>query len=253
MNLPARESVITGVIGLGRLGDFFRRGLGVRGYGRGDSLASVVGPTLVCVRVADLDGLLPQIPEVVRPHLVFVQNGFYDPLLQSHGIIEATKMVVYFAVSQKGAPPTDSGMSVVVGKYSEAVISALSPLGIEVSQHQQAQWRALAHEKILWLSVMGLLSELYHLSAVDLVSHRADEFVALTTELGQLCQEKLSCEFDGGIRGLKDRLLHYTASLGDYRTVVKEFDYRNGYLLRLGSTQLHQKLLRRLEKKTSRP
>lgn len=249
MNFHTRD-VITGVIGLGRLGDFFSRGLGVRGYGRGDSLASVAGPTMVCVRVTDLDSLLPQLPERVKRHLIFVQNGFYDPILQSHGIEEATKMVVYFAVSQKGLPPEDPGMSVVVGKYSEAVISALRPLGIQVSQRPQSQWRALAHEKILWLSIMGLLSELYNLSAADLVSQKAGEFAALTAELGQLCQDKLSCEFDGGLRGLNERLLHYTGSLGEYKTVVKEFDYRNGYLLRFGATELHQKLLRLLEKKT---
>ena len=237
------------VIGLGRLGGFFMQSFDGRGYRRSDSLASLEGPTLVCVRVGDLGEVLSQLKSSVKSDLIFVQNGFYDNTLKRYGIRDATKMVVYFAVSHRGAHPVDSGMSVVVGKHSLTLRTAMEKRGVVASHKPSGQWPALAHEKMIWLSVFGLMCELYDKTTSELVETHPAELEALMGELALICQDHLNIDFDGGFEGMKARLFEYSKRLGDYKASMKEFDDRNGYFLRIQSSLWHQKCIMLLDKK----
>ena len=238
------------VIGMGRVGSFLAQavcGSGGRQYRRADSVAAITGRAVVAVRIADMDQLLTQLPQAIKGDLVMVQNGIYETILLQHQVVDVTKIVAYFAVSQVGDTPQDElGMSVVTGKYSTIIQSALARFGLSVRIVNADEWWVVAHEKLIWLSVFGLLGELFELKVGLIVTHHEAEVRRLIVELGEVCTQRLGLEFKGGVAGLITRQMQYTQSISDFRSRLKEYSYRNGYFTGLQPTEFHTQLLNRV-------
>ncbi|MCY4380996.1 MAG: hypothetical protein OXC40_05460 [Proteobacteria bacterium] len=234
------------IIGLGRVGTFIRRMMpNARCFVRNDSLVSLSShPTWICVRMKDLDQVLQQIPTTSKQNLIFLQNGIYQSLLDDYGVLEPTKMLVYFAINKIGDTPVDSlGMSVVTGKHSKMVSQMFASWHLDVKPVSELDFYGLAHEKLIWLAVFGLLGDCFSLTVQDLVTYHRDHIHGLIWELASLVERKFNIHFAGGKNGLVEGLVQYSHSLGAYRATVKEFHYRNGYFLRLGKTPKHEHFL----------
>lgn len=241
------------VIGKGRMGTFLAQALGGadgRSYGRQDSVATMTGRAIVATRTGDLDEVLAALPAGVKADLVLVQNGIYAETLRRHHVTEATQLVAYFAITRVGESPHDKvGMSVVTGKYGQELRQGLAAYGVKVRVVSPEEWWVVAHEKLIWLSIFGLLGTAYELSVGELITPYASEISRLTFELCGVCQEQLGIRFAGGAPGVLQRQLEYAQSIRSFVARLKgsEYPYRNGYFVAMQPTLLHLKLLAQVQ------
>lgn len=248
MNRPACQEFH--VIGPGRLGWFFHQVLGGEHgqiYGRGDDLCKITSRAVVAVRIKDLAQVFSQLPDQIKTDLVCVQNGLYESICIRFGC-KPTKLLVYFAVNHVGHFPKDqASLSVVTGPYSQQLIRALALYQIHVRAVGTDEWHVLAHEKLIWLSVFGLLGQLYQTHVGQLIRHHRSTCQSLCYELCQLCEHTLGLDFLHGSEGAIKRMMQYSESLGAYEARLKEYDYRNGYFMNLNPTEKHSGLLQQLD------
>jgi hypothetical protein len=221
------------VVGAGRIGTALH-GMAVAQGGagawvrRGDPLPSAPGPVVVCTRNDDLPGVVAAAPDPSA--LVFVQNGAVLPWLRDRGLGENTQGLLYFAVPHVGAPPDPGAPSLFFGPHAPAVVSLLTAAGLPARVLPSAQ--ELANEvavKLLWAAVFGLLGDL-HRETVLASAARREEVAALVAELVPVCAVGLGSTVSAG-EGTA-RVLAYSLALGSWRASVKEWPWRNGWLVR---------------------
>jgi hypothetical protein len=228
--------MIMTIIGAGRIGTALRRRAEERGQplsllgreqmARGGALAGPAGePVLVAVRTDDLEALIPQVPEVRRPDLVFVQNGAIRELLAAHGLEHATRGVLYTMVAKRGDDLLAGESSPFVGPHAERVVQQLSALGVPAVALDGPTFGRFELEKLLWLAILGLLCEDSGEPVGRAVDTRRDDLVTLVGELLPVGRAAW------GEQGwLVDRIVAYSKAIAAYRAQVKEWRWRNGWL-----------------------
>ena len=233
------------IVGAGRVGTALAGIAGVAPVRRGEAIADGEGPIIVCTRNNDLAGVLAATPDHRRADLVFVQNGMLSTWLDERGLSQSTQALLYFAVSSVGAAPVDGGRTVVTGPHAEAVSALLAAGGLACRRISRLDYRGEMVEKFLWNCIFGLLCQRHGASVGRVVEHHHDEVVALTTELLGVCDRAL-----GGVplkpAPLVERLCAYSSSIADYRGAVKEWPWRNGWLVAQEPSPLHVGWLRGL-------
>lgn len=226
------------IVGAGRVGTALAKIAGVEPVRRGEAIVDGAGPIIVCTRNNDLAGVLAATPEHRRADLVFVQNGMLSTWLAERGLSQSTQALLYFAVSSVGATPVDGGRTVVTGPHAEAVCSLLAAGGLACRRISRLEYRGEMVEKFLWNCIFGLLCQRHSASVGQVVDHHHDEVVALTTELLGVCDRALD-----GVplqpAPLVERLCAYSRSIADYQGAVKEWPWRNGWLVEQERSPLH--------------
>ena len=226
------------IVGAGRVGTALAEIAGVSPLRRGEAIVAGEGPIIICTRNNDLAGVLAATPEQRRSDLVFVQNGMLSTWLAERGLSQSTQALLYFAVSSVGATPVDGGRTVVTGPHAEAVRALLAAGGLACRRISRLEYRGEMVEKFLWNCVFGLLCQRHSASVGQVIDRHHDEVVALTTELLGVCDRALD-----GVplepASLVARLCAYSLSIADYRGAVKEWPWRNGWLIAQERSPLH--------------
>lgn len=258
--MSASDPISYTIIGGGRIGTMLASIAGGHLIRRGESIAPVDGPIIVCTRNNDLQGVCEQVPADRRADLVFVQNGMLSSWLEMNNLSGCTRALLYVAVSTRGALPVDGGRSVVNGPHAAAFANLMARGGLQCRVVDEAHYEEEMIEKFLWNCVFGLLSQHHGCSVGAVVEHHREEVHALTMELLEVCESAGELVFPSGLsrsgpngstadlgrEALVERLCAYSLSIPDYRGAVKEWTWRNGWLWdRSGDrTSLHGRLLR---------
>lgn len=229
------------VIGCGRIGSYIAKVSKAKTFSRSEKLADFeAGPIVIATRNDDLEKILKEIPKNRFSDLVFIQNGMYQPVLDKYGISECTKVLIYFAIQNKGDKPVDGKGTVVTGKHGISIKQLLNKNEIDASLLKEDQFNIVMFEKLLWNCVFGLLCRVYNKNVGDLVQAHRDEIEKLTEELSAIIAEKENVQmpFD-----TSEKLCDYSMKISDYIGDVKEWSWRNGWFWDYKQTDLHSKLL----------
>ena len=192
-------------------------------------------PIVVCTRNDDLAGVLARIPQQRRGDLVFVQNGMLRPWLAAHGLADATRGLLFFAVQSRGSPLDLGPPSPFFGRHAVAVVAELEALGILAEVVDGRQFAAWELEKLLWNCVFGLLCQAHACAVGQVLTRHAPEVAALTAELLHVGQSALDLHLDGA--AVLQRLVDYSAAIPDNRAAVKEWPWRNGWFVAQAAQQ----------------
>lgn len=220
------------VVGAGRIGGALydlavAQGVDAVLLRRGDAIPDVAGPVVVCTRNDDVATVVAASP---RPDdLCFVQNGALFPWLREAGLEKNTQGLLYFAVASVGATPEAGGESLFFGRHAATLVYLLTRAGLPA--------RALDSEgelvdeitiKLLWASIFGLMGDLHRETALASAARR-EEVVAFVAELLPVCRAGLGATVSDD--EVARRLLAYSLSIGSWRASVKEWRWRNGWLV----------------------
>jgi hypothetical protein len=187
-------------------------------------------PVLLCTRNDDLDGLIPLVHPQNRGDLVFVQNGMLRPWLVERGLAGATQGLLYVAVQRVGAAPVPGGESLFWGPHAASMAGLLRAGGIaaRAEADEAAFLRAVAY-KFTWNAVFGLLGERLGSPVGQLADQRGEEVGALCAELAPVLARALGVPLDA--QDLTRASLSYAREIADYRGGLKEWRWRNGWLM----------------------
>jgi len=205
--------------------------------------APAAGPIYVCTRNDAIPDIIDATPEDRRVDLVFLQNGNIRDYLRSRGFW-GTQCLVYFAVANKGDPPTDGvtplnpeGLTAVRGKWGRAFKARLAKAGLKcvIMQQDDPFLRAML-EKLIWICVFNLVGQVHGNCTVgEVLDKYEDEVDALCAELAPVA---------GLAYGIKlkdsylDRLKAYTRTVAHFPTAVKEFYWRNAWFVAISRREL---------------
>lgn len=228
------------VVGLGRIGTLFAGVARAQGW-RVDGLdrAALPGPLaepspgrpiLVATRNDDLDGLIPRIHPDNLADLVFVQNGMLRPWLAERGLLGTTQGLLYVAVQRVDAEPVPGGESLFWGPHAAAVAGLLRAGGIPAREEpDEADFvRAVAY-KFAWNVVFGLLGERLGLPVGQIADQHAEAVTALCAELAPVLSRALGLGLDA--ERMISASLEYSREIAGYRGGLKEWRWRNGWLV----------------------
>ncbi|MEL6345739.1 MAG: hypothetical protein AAFV53_21700 [Myxococcota bacterium] len=225
------------IVGAGRIGVALSEMGEAHLVRRGQPLPEATGPIYVCTRNDDLIGVIENTPPARRADLVFVQNGMIETFLDTHGMAENTQGLLYFAVSSVGATPVDGGQTTLWGRWAPVFAERLRRGGIQcIVQPDRDAYRRVMVEKFLWIAVFGLLSQRHQATVGAVVKDHRPDVDDLTAELTEVCERALGLTMP---TDLADRLCAYSMSIASYQGAVKEFPWRNGWLLAQERTPLH--------------
>lgn len=210
---------------------------------------SAMMPIVLCVRNDDLADVLPRIPAARRRDLVFIQNGALTEWLADNGASDSTRGLLYFAVAKRGDPISPGEpLSPFTGRHAMTMATWMGALGVP---SRDVVWPHFVVEegvKLGWLLTHGVLCELYNVDVGTIAASRRSELTALSREVLAVWRAARGVELS--TRPFVDRLCEYSASIPTYRASVKEWKWRNGWMVRAArryrvSAPLHEELLRR--------
>jgi len=198
----------------------------------------------VCTRNDDLADVVPRVPAHRRPDLVFVQNGGVRDWLDQQGLEGCGRGLLYFAVTERFGAIQPGRTSVFTGPHAETLSVALSAFGASSEAVDDMRFRAVEFEKLLWLCLMGPLCTLTGAPVDEVARAEVARIDALCRELAPLAP---GVQLDPD--ALSARIRDYSGSLPGYRASVKEWRWRNGWLIeasrvRQHPTPLHLEVLR---------
>ena len=241
------------IIGAGRIGTMFSNlqvfsSYSVRILRRGQQNLLEDGPIVVCTRNDDLDGVLEWIPSSRYGDLIFVQNGMLSSWFESHNLTSVTTALLYVAVDSVGADPVDGRRTVVTGPNADVFQSMMSTLGLECLGISPQSFQVEMVEKFLWNCIFGLLCAVYQTSVGRVVECHRIEMSNLTQELLGVCMARLNFSMtESSLVALEQRLCDYSMSIYEYQGSVKEWEWRNGWLVNTNLPQpLHQNFLEKV-------
>ena len=182
-------------------------------------------------------------PEARREDLVFLQNGFLGPFLESKGLGSASQGLVYFAVAKLGEAPTDGvtsvnpeGLTAATGKWAEAFQTRLAVAGLKCHVRQGDEFVKAMLEKHVWICAFMAVGASHGGCTVGEVEEAyALEFDALASEMVAAGEADLGVTLDAGYL---ERLKAYGRAVAHFPTAVKEFKWRNGYFYKLSCDAL---------------
>lgn len=217
-----------------------------RGWASLDDPAGVGAPILLAVRNDALPEVVERIPAQRRRDLVFVQNGMLRPWIDEAGLGGCTRGLLFMAVPTRGAAIEPGGESPFCGPRAQAVVDALSACGIPAVVVDEAAFKAVELEKLIWNCAFGLLCEAEGCDVGTVVEDHGDALAQLAAEMHAVGSRALdvSVEFEP----LLDRLRAYSRSIPRYRGALKEWRWRNGWFVDVASEQgratpVHARLL----------
>lgn len=227
------------VVGGGRIGTFLANLTDASVVTRHHGELQPTGPILVCVRNNELQGVISRTPIERRKDLIFLQNGMIDSLLESLGMQEATRGILYFAIESKGGDVVDGGGSAFSGAYAPWLVSILQGAKIDAKAVTPEAFQKEMGRKLIWNSVFGLLGQLYQKDVGQILDQHRSEFQILLSELKIVFESatKISLGDD-----LEQGLTAYALKVSHYHCRASEWEWRNGWFLSRMVTPLHRQL-----------
>ena len=208
-------------------------------------------PIVLCVRNDDLAAVLARVPAARRDDLVFVQNGMLRPFLAEQGLAAATRGLLFFAVSRRGAAPEPGGDSPFCGPRAREVVAAFTEFGLAAREVSPPAFAAVELEKLIWNSAFGLCCEAFACNVGTVVRDHRECLDALLAELLAVGGPPLGLVGEQTLdeAALGERLRSYSLAIAGYRGAVKEWPWRNGWFVAQARTQgratpVHDRLLR---------
>ena len=228
------------IIGAGRIGGAFASraeavNVPVALVGRDQGWSALEGPAgdpiLVATRNDDLVDVVQRTPEHRRADLVFMQNGAIRESLVEMGLAGAGRGVLYVLVATRGGPlqpgPADIP-SPFTGPHAARVVTFLQAIDVPAQAVDPDQFAVVEFEKLLWLSIFGLLCEAHDAPVGPVADEHEAEVEALVRELWPVGEAAWGVQADPA--RIAERLLVYSRSIPGCRASVKEGPYRNGWL-----------------------
>mmetsp|Transcript_7189 Transcript_7189/g.15684 ORF Transcript_7189/g.15684 Transcript_7189/m.15684 type:complete len:289 (-) Transcript_7189:185-1051(-) len=194
------------------------------------------GPIYVCTRNDVLVDVVAATPESRRGDLCFLQNGMLGDFIADQGLPDdTTQCLLYLAVPSLGAPPIDGitelnpeGLTCVTGKWAKELSARLRRGNLKCNLKDGDDFYAAALEKHIFICATNVIGQLN--GGVSFGQVYSDKYAA---ERNTLIDEMIAA---GSKRvgvtlqpGTADRLAAYAASVADFPTGVKEFEWRNGW------------------------
>lgn len=213
-----------------------------------DALAGPAGtPLVVAVDNDSLDAALARVPAARRPDLAFVQNGVLEPWLEEHGLQDSTRALLYFAVPRRGAAIEPGGTSVLTGPHADALAAWLRAMDLPATVVPRAAFTAAMLEKLIWNCAFGLLCQRFECTVGEVLERHDEALVALVHEFVAVGRAALGVDLDPA--PLLARLRAYSRAIPSYRGAVKDWRWRNGWLVDAAArhgiaTPVHANLLR---------
>lgn len=234
------------VLGTGRIGtmvlDLARRvGVLAVGLGREDDPEPVATPhpgrpILVATRNDDLDGVFEDVHPDNRPDLVFVQNGMIRPWLAERGLLGNTQGVLYVAVPSVGAPPQPGGTTLFWGPWASALTGLFNDGGVPAREiRDEAQFLREVGIKLAWTAVFGLLGQGPGRTVGHVAWEQEREVEALIAEITPVIGRALQVALPP--RQVAQQALAYARSIPDYQATLKEWRWRNGWIVEEAARQ----------------
>lgn len=226
------------IIGAGRIGTALQargaeRGVPVELVSRDAGWEALEGlqgdPIWVAVRNDALREVVARVPSYRRDDLVFLQNGAIRGLLRDLGVAGATRGLLYFAVAERGGPIHEGLVSPFCGPQGLASARFLGALGLKAHSLDWARFGYYEFEKLLWLSLNGLLCQTHGCTVGEVADHHADELRALVHEL--LLVGRAALGIDAPTQHVVERLLAYSRTIPSWSASVKEIPWRDGWLM----------------------
>lgn len=244
------------IIGAGRIGQLFASVQDISPetkitlLRRGETQISGTGPILICTRNDDLQAIVDVIPKKRHSDLIFIQNGMLQTWLRQNQLEDTTQALLYIAVSKVGEKPVDGFRSVVTGHHAKFVCQLMTKLNLACREISKEHFIKEMVEKFLWNCCFGLLSQYSERSVGHLIEHYQKKQSAiienLIFELLVVCENALGCTIEESEKQpFVDRLCAYSMSIYDYHGKVKEWKWRNGWLVAQPSHPqgIHHRLL----------
>lgn len=188
------------------------------------------GPVIVAVRNDDLSAVLARVPDHRHADLVFVQNGMLRGWLSEVGRAEATRGLLFFAVSKRGQRAQPGGISPLCGPHALAVSEWLCDIGLNAHAVSADAFGLVEFEKLLWNVIYCLSSERFGVSVGRLVVDYSLDIKRLFHELVDIGEPTFGVVADRA--ALLDRLNAYSSSIPDYCGTMKEWPWRNGWFVK---------------------
>ena len=243
--LETRMSVCTitngVIIGGGRIGNLLYELNGKKDILLTDRLAQipeVEGPIYVATRNDDLEAIIAKTPDSKLKDLVFMQNGILSDYLKKKGLCENTQCLIYLAVAKKGEPAIDGitdlnpeGLTAATGIWAEDFKARLNQGNLTCHAFEYKKWFIAMLEKHIWICAFMAVGAKYGgIKVGDVESTYNAEVRSLINELASAATLKTKVEFPSG---LEDRLCAYARSVAHFPTALKEFEWRNGWFMKL--------------------
>ena len=227
------------VVGGGRIGTFLATLTEACVVSRQHGELQPTGPILVCVRNSELENVILRTPLERRKDLIFIQNGMIDPLLESMGMQEATRGILYFAIETKGGNVVDGGGSAFCGTYAPWLVSVLHEAKIGAQVVTSEEFRKEMGRKLIWNSVFGLLGQVYQTDVGQILDRHRPEFQILLSELQSVFESATKIGLGDD---LEQFLTNYALEVSHYHCRASEWEWRNGWFLSKMPTPLHSQL-----------
>eukprot|EP00563_Minutocellus_polymorphus_P010242 CAMPEP_0181061228 /NCGR_PEP_ID=MMETSP1070-20121207/22403_1 /TAXON_ID=265543 /ORGANISM="Minutocellus polymorphus, Strain NH13" /LENGTH=298 /DNA_ID=CAMNT_0023141157 /DNA_START=96 /DNA_END=992 /DNA_ORIENTATION=- len=195
------------------------------------------GPIYVCTRNDVLADVVAATPESRRGDLCFLQNGMLGEFIAEQGLpADTTQCLLYLAVPSLGAPPIDGitslnpeGLTAADGKWAEELAGRLNRGNLKCNLKHGDDFMAAALEKHIFIcatNVIGQLNGGVNFGEVYSSEKYAEQRNKLIDEMVAAGSKKIGVTPQPGTA---DRLAAYAASVADFPTGVKEFEWRNGW------------------------
>ena len=186
-------------------------------------------PIVVCTRNDALGPVVDRVHPDRRADLVFVQNGMVQPWLAERQLEGCTQGVLYVAVTHVGATPVGGGTSVFCGRHAEALAGLLNAGGVAAEAVSPEVYARELAVKLAWICVFGLLGEVHRCKVGALATTHREEVAGWAAELHPLLVAEPGLDLDADT--LVARLLEYGASIPHFPSRLKEWRWRNGWVV----------------------
>jgi len=193
----------------------------------------------VCTRNDALDSVIDTVPADRRSDLVFLQNGWLGPYLESKDLAAASQCLVFFAVAALDDAPIDGvtdlnpeGLTTATGKWAGALTARLAAKGLRCRAADGDAFAVPMLEKHVWICAFMMVGATHGgITVGEVEAKHAAEVDALIVELLGAGAADLGVEVDAATA--PDRLRAYARAVAHFPTAVKEFPWRNGYFYKL--------------------
>jgi ketopantoate reductase len=186
-------------------------------------------PIVVCTRNDDLDDVLAMVHPSRVADLVLVQNGTVRGWLERHGLSGLTRGVLWVAVPKVGDAPVPGGTSVFWGRHARTVAGMLDAHGIDAAAVDEATFAREEAVKLAWICAVGLVGSATGAKVGEISAQHGEVVAALVRELHPVLRARMGLKL--GADALVDRVEAYSARIPHFPARVKEWPWRNGWVL----------------------
>lgn len=186
-------------------------------------------PIVVATRNDDLLDVIERVPDYRLGDLVFVQNGVFRGLLRNNHLSNCTRGLIYFAATARDGDIDPGTISWFTGPHGLTMARWFSLMDLQARHVDWPRFSYYEFEKLAWLCIFGVLCDAHDCTVDEALDHTND-FDALLAEMRHFGRAEYNV--DAPLDYVGDRLRDYSRSIAGYRASVKEWDWRNGAVLR---------------------